>query len=193
MDKINNITLDGKTYSIGTPDSIFFAGDSWDRSVEYAVEPAISANADGSVTTFNCNADDIKIGSTSLSNAINGSSTATYAVATANTAVNRIDSLESSVSYIQADTNELRAKLKDLDTKLDALSLAAGETKASPKEAGKAFAALANKMKALQQKDTGGKRTLADLIEPGEAAWIEKMNLKTRRTGTLRKSRLLTV
>ena len=192
MDKINSITLDGKTYSIGTPDSIFFAGDSWDRSVEYAVEPAISANADGSVT-FNCNADDIKIGSTSLSNAINGSSTATYAVATANTAVNRIDSLESSVSYIQADTNELRAKLKDLDTKLDALSLVAGETKASPKEVGKAFAALAEKMKALQQKDTGGKITLTDLIEPGEAAWIEKMNLKTRRTGTLRKSRLLTV
>ena len=190
MDKISKITLDGREYAFA-PDSIFYAGDSWDRSVEYAVEPAISANADGSIT-FHCDANDIKVGNATLTNAINGSTTATYAVATANTAVNRIDSLESSVSYIQADTDELRTKLKDLDEKLDALSLAANQRTVGPKEAGKAFATLANKMKEFQQKDRG-KITLTDLIGPGEAAWIEKMNLKTRRTGTLRKSRLLTV
>jgi uncharacterized protein YoxC len=132
------------------------------------------------------------IGDTTLANAIDGSSTAAYAVTTANTAVNRLDSLESSVSYIQADTNELRTKLKDLNEKLDVLSLVADQKMAGPKEIGKAFASLADKMKQFQQGDKS-KKTLGDLIEPGEAKWIEKMNLKTRHTGTFRKSELLTI
>lgn len=188
--RVNKISIGEEEYMLA-PETIFYAGDSWDRSVDYAVEPAISACADGSIT-FHCDANDIKIGNTTLTNAINGSSTATYAVTTANSAVNRIDTLESSVSYVQADTNSLYNKVKELDEKLDALSLVVGQRKASPKEVGKAFALLADKMKEFQQRDKG-KKTICDLIEPGEAEWIEKMNLKTRHTGTFKKSRLLTV
>ena len=188
--RVNKISIGEEEYMLA-PETIFYAGDSWDRSVDYAVEPAISACADGSIT-FHCDANDIKIGNTTLTNAINGSSTATYAVTTANSAQNRIDTLESSVSYVQADTNSLYNKVKELDEKLDALSLVVSQRKASPKEVGKAFALLADKMKEFQQRDKG-KKTICDLIEPGEAEWIEKMNLKTRHTGTFRKSRLLTV
>lgn len=186
MNEINRITLDGKTYSVGVPpDSIFYAGDSWDRSVEYAVEPAISAYADG--ITFHCDGNNIKIGDTTLTNTINENSTVTYAVDTANSAVNKIDSLESNISYIQADTYNLYDKVKELDEKIDALSLVVGQRKV-----GRAFASLVDKIKQSPQRDKG-KIILSDLIEPGEAAWIEKMDLKTRHTGTFKKSRLLTV
>lgn len=188
--RVNKINMGGEDYELA-PNRLFFAGDSWDRGVEYAIEPAITANTNGSIS-LNCSTNDIMIGDTTLANAIDRSPTAVYAVTTANTAVNRLDSLESSVSYIQADTNELRTKLKDLDKKLDALSLAANERTAGPKEVGKAFANLADKIKQIQQGDKG-KRVLGDLIEPGEAKWIEKMNLKTRHTGTFRKSELLTI
>jgi hypothetical protein len=174
MDKIDRITVGGGTYELA-PSELFYVGDSWDRSQE----PAIYASADGSIT-FNCNADDIKIGSTSLSNAINGSSTSTYdAVATVNSAEVKIDSLESRI-------NNLHNKVKELDERLDA-ALVDNRT-SSPVEAGKAFAALAGKMKALQ-----GKRTLEDLIEPGEPEWISKMNLKTRKVGEFKKAQLLTI
>lgn len=177
MDKIDRITVGGGTYELA-PSGLFYAGDSWDRYQE----PAIYASADGSIT-FNCNADDIKIGSTSLSNAINGSSTSTYAVSAVNSAESRIDSLETSIT-------NLYNKVKEVDEKIDALSFV--DVKKSPAEVGKAFAALADKMKALQQKDKG-KRTLMDLIEPGEPEWISKMNLKTRKVGEFRKAQLLTI
>ena len=128
----------------------------------------------------------------SLANAIDESPSTLYAVTTANSAANRLDSLESSIGYIQADTNSLHEKIEYLDKKLDALSLAANQRTVGPKEVGKAFANLADKIKQLQQGDKGQK-TLGDLIEPGEAEWIEKMNLKTRKTGTMRKSQLLTI
>lgn len=164
--RVNKINMGGEDYELA-PNKIFFAGDSWDRGIEYMVEPAITANTNGSIT-LNCSTHDVMIGSTTLANAIDESPTATHAMATVNSAVDRLDSLESSVNYIQADTNSLYEQLKNLNKKLDALSLA------------------------YNQKKTG-KRTLADLIEPGEAEWIEKMNLKTRRTGTFRKSELLTI
>lgn len=188
--RVNKINMGGEDYELA-PNRLFFAGDSWDRGVEYAIEPAITANTNGSIS-LNCSTNDIMIGDTTLANAIDRSPTAVYAVTTANTAVNRLDSLESSVSYIQADTNELRTKLKDLNEKLDVLSLVVDQKKASPQEVGKAFAVLADKMKQLQQGDKS-KKTLGDLIEPGEAKWIEKMNLKTRHTGTFKKSELLTI
>ena len=188
--RVNKINMGGEDYELA-PNRLFFAGDSWDRSVEYMVEPAIAANMNGSIT-LNCSTDDIMIGNTTLANAIDESPTAVYAVTTVNSAVNRLDSLESSVSCIQADTNSLYDKVNYLDKQLDALSLVVNQTKASPQEVGKAFAVLADKMKQLQQRDKGQK-TICDLIEPGEAAWIEKMNLKTRRTGTFRKSELLTI
>lgn len=181
--RVNKINMGGEDCEL-TLDRLFFAGDSWDRGVEYAIEPVITANTNGSIS-LNCSTNDI----TTLANAIDRSPTA---VTTVNTAVNRLDSLESSVSYIQADTNELRTKLKDLNEKLDALSLVADQKMAGPKEIGKAFASLADKMKQFQQGDKS-KKTLGDLIEPGEAAWIEKMNLKTRHTGTFKKSELLTI
>lgn len=141
MDKIDRITVGGGTYELA-PSGLFYAGDSWDRYQE----PAIYASADGSIT-FNCNADDIKIGDTVLSNAINTN------VATVNSAQSRIESLEKDVSYIYKKMNELNA--------------------------------LTEKIK--------GKRTLEDLIEPGEPEWISKMNLKTRKVGEFRKAQLLTI
>jgi uncharacterized protein YoxC len=188
--RVTKINMGGEDYELA-PNKIFFAGDSWDRGIEYMVEPAITANTNGSIS-LNCSANDIMIGNTTLANAIDTSPTATYAVTTVNSAVNRLDNLESSVSCIQADTNSLYDKVNYLDQQLDALSLVVNQKKASPQEVGKAFAVLADKMKQLQQIDRG-KRTICDLIEPGEAAWIEKMNLKTRRTGTFRKSELLTI
>ena len=145
MDKIDRITVGGGTYEFA-PSGLFYAGDSWDRYQE----PAIYASADGSIT-FNCSADDIKIGDTVLSNAINTN------VATVNSAASRIDSLESDVNYINK-------KMKELD----------------------------EKMKQFQQSDKG-KKTLADLIEPGEPEWISKMNLKTRKVKEFRKAQLLTI
>lgn len=180
MDKIDRLTLDGREY-VFAPEGLFYAGDSWDRSQE----PAIYASADGGIT-FNCNADDIKIGDTVLSNAINTNST------TINSAQSRIESLESSVNCIQADTNNLYDRVNYLDNQLDALSLVVDQKKASPQEVGKAFAALADKMKQAQKRDKG-KRTLEDLIEPGEPEWISKMNLKTRKITEFRKAQLLTI
>jgi hypothetical protein len=188
--RVTKINMGGEDYELA-PNKIFFAGDSWDRGIEYVVEPAITANTNGSIS-LNCSADDLVIGSTTLANAIDESPTAIYAMTTANSAVTRLGDLEDSVCVVQADTNSLYNKVKELDEKLDALSIVIGERKASPQEVGKAFAVLADKMKQLQQIDRG-KRTICDLIEPGEAAWIEKMNLKTRRTGTFRKSELLTI
>ncbi len=147
MDKIDRITVGENTYEIA-PNAIFYAGDSWDRNVE----PVIYAGADGSVT-FNCSADDIKIGNTTLSNTISGNTNTTYAVSTVNSAQSRIDSLEKDVSYIYKKMNELDK--------------------------------LTEKIK--------GKRTLEDLIEPGEPEWISKMNLKTRKVGEFRKAQLLTI
>ena len=188
--RVNKINMGGEDYELA-PNRIFFAGDSWDRGVEYVVEPAITANTNGSIT-WNCSTGDLVIGNTTLANAINESPTATDAMTIANSAINRLGDLESSVCVVQADTNSLYNKVKELDEKLDALSLVIGERKASPQEVGKAFAIFADKMKQFQQKDRG-KRSFGDLIEPGEAEWIEKMNLKTRRTGTFRKSELLTI
>ena len=188
--RVNKINMGGEDYELA-PNKIFFAGDSWDRSVEYMVEPAITANTNGSIT-LNCSTDDVVIGNTTLANAIDGSPTAAYAMTTANSAVNRLDSLEDSVCYVQADTNNLYNKVKELDEKLEGLSLAVNQRIVGPKDVGKAFANLADKMKQFQQKDRG-KKTICDLIEPGEAEWIEKLNLKTRRTGTFRKSELLTI
>lgn len=188
--RVTKINMGGEDYELAS-NKIFFAGDSWDRGVEYMVEPAIIANTNGSIS-LNCSANDIMIGNTTLANAIDTSPTATYAMTTANSAVNRLDSLESNVSYVQANTNSLYNKVKELDEKLDALSIVIGERKASPQEVGKAFAVLADKMKQLQQIDKS-KKTICDLIEPGEAAWIEKLNLKTCRTGVFKKSELLTI
>lgn len=177
MDKIDRITVGGGTYELA-PSGLFYAGDSWDRYQE----PAIYASADGSIT-FNCSADDIKIGSTSLSNAINGSSTSTYAVSAVNSAESRIDSLETSIT-------NLYNKVKEVNEKIDALALVGNKT-SGPKEVGEAFAILSKKMKQLKQ--SVGKRTLEDLIEPGEPEWILKMNLKTRKVGEFRKAQLLTI
>lgn len=188
--RVSKINMGGEDYELA-PNRLFFAGDSWDRSVEYMVEPAITANTNGSIT-LNCSTDDVVIGNTTLANAIDESPTVAYAMTTVNSAVNRLDSLESSISCMQADTNSLYDKVNYLDKQLDALSLVVNQKKTSPQEVGKAFAALADKMRQFQQRDKG-QRTLGDLIEPGEAEWIEKLNLKTRRTGTFRKSELLTI
>ena len=174
MDKIDRITVGGGTYELA-PSGLFYAGDSWDRSQE----PAIYASADGSIT-FNCSADDIKIGDTVLSNAVNGGVTAINS--------DKIASLESTINYTHTDIDSLYSKVKELDERIDAILSLVDNKTSGPAEVGKAFAALAEKMKQAQKK-----RTLEDLIEPGEPEWISKMNLKTRKVKEFRKAQLLTI
>ena len=178
MDKIDRLTLDGREYAFA-PSGLFYAGDSWDRYQE----PAIYASADGSIT-FNCSADDIKIGDTVLSNAINGGVTAINS--------DKIASLESTINYTDTDIDSLYSKVKELDEKIDTVLSLVDNKVSGPAEVGKAFAALADKMKQAQKRDKG-KRTLEDLIEPGEPEWISKMNLKTRKVREFRKAQLLTI
>jgi cell division protein ZapA (FtsZ GTPase activity inhibitor) len=187
VNKIDRVIIDGKEYDLGKQvDKVFFAGDSFDRSVQYAV-PAMECEK--SKVKFNASPQDIYVYDQSLGDYI--TTVATRVSSSADCYLdNRLSTLESKTNMLESKVAHNVAAIDTIDeitSYLGANDSVVSNATSAIDELKVKFAEIADQLEGLTKVE---KKKLAGYTPE----WYKcKRELRTRRKNEFKIEELLTI